>query len=75
MLYKVLFAVVLLFLGTEADEMIIKSNAYDDFLSRYGRQNALEISDINDITRNLLQKFNCYSFGLTVDCFNVRIFV
>ncbi len=57
------------FLIIQANE-IKKSTAFDDFLILYGRRNSLEISDINDITRNLLNKFSCLNYPNT-DCYNV----
>jgi hypothetical protein len=66
----VLFVVSQLLVSTGGEGLVIKSSAFDDFLARYGRRSALEINDINDITRNLLEKFGCESYG-TTDCFNV----
>lgn len=51
--------------------LVSTSNAYNDFLTIYGRMATLEIADIDDITRNLLEKFKCKSHG--TDCNNVSL--
>jgi hypothetical protein len=47
------------------------SEAFDELLKHYKRQNVLEIGDINDFTTNLLRKFNCNSFYRATDCTRV----
>ena len=62
---------IVLLVSTVTANEAKKSNAFDDFLTLYGRHNSLEINDINDITRNLLNKFSCLNYGNT-DCYNVK---
>ena len=57
-----------------ANEIKKNSSAFDDFLTLYGRRNSLEINDINDITRNLLNKFSCLNF-VNTDCYNVPLLI
>lgn len=48
---------------------LVRSEVFDDLLTYFGRENTLKTIDLDDITQNLLNKFNCNSNEN--DCDNV----
>ena len=56
--------------GTAPSSTGTNSLAYNDFLKRYNRFDALQIIDMNDISLYLLQKVNCSQY-INSDCYNV----